>query len=90
MTPELVLSALQESGLALVAILVLGWAYWQERKDNKSLNAEIRANLTEMTTALVSVKESVSGFMVILTSVGAKLDKLEDRMENLSNRNKGG
>lgn len=89
MTGELILTTLQNHGLAVVGLLVLGWAYWQERKDNKSLNAEIRANLTEMTTALVGVKESVHGFMDTLTAVGTKLDKVEDKIENLANRNRG-
>jgi DNA repair ATPase RecN len=90
MTAEFLLTVLQNHGLSVVAILVIGWAYWQERLDNKTLNSEIRENLTEMTTALVGARDSVRAFVDTLNMVGSRLDRIEHRLDDIMDKNKGG
>jgi tRNA A37 threonylcarbamoyladenosine modification protein TsaB len=57
-------------GLVLVLIsLVMGWAYWQERKKNERLHAEILANSKEMVAVIRNVEMAVTGFKDALMSI---------------------
>jgi hypothetical protein len=53
----------------VLACLVLGWAYWQERKKNERLHAEILANSKEMVAVIRNVEMAVTGFKDALMSI---------------------
>ena len=62
MTWELIGLILKEHGIYVFAITVLGWAYWQERKENReAMKADKEENKT-MIVALVEVRDALRSF----------------------------
>ena len=68
MTWELVGLILKEHGVYVFAIAVLGWAYWQERKQNMKNAEDEKSESKTMITALVEVKTALQQFKEMLES----------------------
>jgi len=62
MTWELVGLILKEHGIYVFAIAVIGWAYWQERKQNMKNAEDERSESKTMITALIEVKVALQTF----------------------------
>ena len=62
MTWELVGLILKEHGIYVFAIAVIGWAYWQERKQNMKNAEDEKVESKTMITALVEVKTALQQF----------------------------
>ena len=62
MTWEVVGLILKEHGIYVFAITVIGWAYWQERKQNMKNAEDERQESRTMITALVEVKDALRSF----------------------------
>jgi cbb3-type cytochrome oxidase subunit 3 len=62
MTWDLVGLILKEHGIYVFAITVIGWAYWQERKQNMKNAEDERAESKTMIAALVEVKNALQQF----------------------------
>ena len=68
MTWDVVGLILKEHGIYVFAITVLGWAYWQERKENRDAAREDKAENKAMITALVEVRDALRSFKEALDS----------------------
>ena len=68
MTWELVGLILKEHGIYVFAIAVIGWAYWQERKQNMKNAEDEKSESKTMITALVEVKTALQQFKEMLES----------------------
>ena len=53
---------LKEHGVYVLAIVVMGWAYWQERKENRDATKVDKEENKQMITALVEVKDALRSF----------------------------
>jgi len=66
MTWDIIGVILQEHGIYVFAISVLGWAYWKERNENRdSTKAQALADKEEaktMITVLVEVRDALRSF----------------------------
>lgn len=62
MTAEFVMMLLKDYGISGVALVALGWAYWQERKQNAKNREEDKIDDKTMITALVEVKNALQQF----------------------------
>ena len=60
----------KEHGVYLAFIVVIGWAYWQERKENrlrtKEQAAAEREDTKVMITVLVEVRDALRAFKEVL------------------------
>jgi hypothetical protein len=59
MTWDIVGLILKEHGIYVFAITVIGWAYWQERKQNMKNADDEKADSKILVTALVEVKAAL-------------------------------
>jgi cbb3-type cytochrome oxidase subunit 3 len=66
MTWELVGYILKEHGVYVFAIAVIGWAYWQERKQSLANAKDDKVESKAMIVALVEVKEALKGFKELM------------------------
>lgn len=66
MTWEVVGVILREHGIYVFAISVLGWAYWQERKENRDAALADKEENKTMITALVEVRDALRSFKEVL------------------------
>lgn len=62
MTWDIVGLILKEHGIYVFAIAVIGWAYWQERKQNMKNAEDEKSESKTMITALVEVKVALQQF----------------------------
>jgi len=62
MTWELIGIILKEHGIYVFALTIVGWAYWQERKQNMKNAEDEKAESKSMITALVEVKAALQQF----------------------------
>lgn len=72
MTWEVVGFLLKEHGVYVLAISVLGWAYWRERSENRESAKEQlaldREESKTMITVLVEVRDALREFKQVLES----------------------
>jgi Flp pilus assembly protein TadB len=66
MISDLMLTVLKDYGISGVALLALGWAYWQERRQNEKNREEDKVDDKTMITALVEVKNALQQFQKII------------------------
>jgi hypothetical protein len=66
MSWDLVGFILKEHGIYVFAIAVIGWAYWQERKQSMLNAKDDKVESKAMITALVEVKEALKAFKEIM------------------------
>lgn len=66
MTSDFVLVLLKDYGVSGIALVALGWAYWQERKQNMKNREEDKVDDKTMITALVEVKNALQGFQKVI------------------------
>ena len=59
MTWDLVGIILKEHGIYVFAITVLGWAYWQERKENREAAKADKEESKLLISALVEVRDAL-------------------------------
>lgn len=62
MTWEMIGLILKEHGIYIFAITVLGWAYWQERKETRNAARADKEENKTMITALVEVRDALRSF----------------------------
>lgn len=62
MTWEVVGILLKDHGIYALIICVLGWAYWQERKENRETAKADKEDNKAMITALVEVRDALRSF----------------------------
>lgn len=62
MTFELIGLILKEHGIYVFAISVLGWAYWQERKENRDMAKASKEDDKQMIVALIEVRDALRAF----------------------------
>jgi len=62
MTWDLVGLILKEHGIYVFALTIVGWAYWQERKQNMKNAEDEKIESKTMITALVEVKAALQQF----------------------------
>lgn len=68
MTWDVIGLILKEHGIYVFAISVLGWAYWQERKENREAAKIDKEENKSMITALVEVRDALRSFKEVLES----------------------
>ena len=66
MTWDLVGLILKEHGIYVFALAIVGWAYWQERKQNMKNAEDEKIESKTMITALVEVKSALQQFKEVL------------------------
>ena len=62
MTWDIIGLILKEHGVYVLAIVVIGWAYWQERKQNMKNAEDEKSESKVLITALVEVKNALQQF----------------------------
>ena len=64
-----IVSALLENhGIYMLAIVAIGWAYWQERKENRDAAKADKEESKQMITALLEVRDALRSFKETLES----------------------
>ena len=72
MTWDIMGKILENHGVYVFAIAVLGWAYWQERLETRNAAKEDKEENKLMITALVEVRDALRNFKDIIADKFSK------------------
>ena len=84
MTWEIIGLILKDNGATVAFAIVLGWAYWQERKQNIKNAESEKIESKAMIIALVEVRDALRSFREapVLIEIRETIKSLKETIEN--------